>query len=82
MVGDLENGLHLLREMFRLVREEDICDASISRAYYDAFQIAIGHGDKARAKVFAERAYMARMIVEGAQGIQSHSEPMDHTHKQ
>jgi hypothetical protein len=68
--------------MFRLFREEDICDASIPRAYYDAFQIAIGHGDKARTKIFAERAYMARMIVEEAQGIQSHSEPLDRTHKQ
>lgn len=65
MIGGPENGLHLVHEMFRLFEEEGIYDASVPRAYYDAFQIAIGHGDKARAKIFAERAYVARLIVEG-----------------
>ena len=51
--------------MFRLFDKEGICDATIPRAYYDAFQIAIGHGDEARAKIFAEGAYATRMIVEG-----------------
>ncbi|TGJ82107.1 hypothetical protein E0Z10_g6675 [Xylaria hypoxylon] len=39
--------------------------ALIPRLYYDAFQIAITHGDQARAKVFAERSYKARVACEG-----------------
>ncbi|KAJ2990352.1 hypothetical protein NUW58_g2994 [Xylaria curta] len=39
--------------------------ALVARLYYDAFQIAITHGDQARAKVFAERAYKARVACEG-----------------
>lgn len=34
-------------------------------AHYDAFQIAIAHGDNVRAQVFVERAYAARMIAKG-----------------
>jgi hypothetical protein len=33
--------------------------------YYDAFQISIAHAGQARASVFAERAYQARLICEG-----------------
>ncbi|KAK4176680.1 set domain-containing 5 [Triangularia setosa] len=57
--------LHLLRTMFRLFEEEGIWDASIPRAYYDAFQIACMYGDDTRAKIFAERAHAARVIIEG-----------------
>ncbi|KAJ8122048.1 hypothetical protein ONZ43_g1656 [Nemania bipapillata] len=39
--------------------------ALIPRLYYDAFQVAITHGDEARAKVFAERSYRARVACEG-----------------
>jgi hypothetical protein len=35
------------------------------RLYYDAFQICISHGDQARGGVFAEKAYNARVRVEG-----------------
>lgn len=37
----------------------------LARLYYDAFQICIAHGDQARASVFAERAFKARVICEG-----------------
>lgn len=40
-------------------------EAWTSRTYYDAFQICIGHGDQARASVFAERAYKARVCCGG-----------------
>lgn len=40
--------------------------ALIPRVYYDAFQITVAHSDQARAKVFAERAYKARIDCEGA----------------
>ncbi|RWA09261.1 hypothetical protein EKO27_g5831 [Xylaria grammica] len=42
--------------------------ALIPRLYYDAFQIVIAHGDEARAMVFAERAYKARVNCEGEDG--------------
>jgi len=44
---------------------EQILDAKLPRAYYDAFQTVIAHGNQARAKVFAERAYAARLGCEG-----------------
>lgn len=58
-------GLHLVRTMLQLLEEEGIWDAGVPRAYYDAFQIAIANGDEARAKIFAERSYAARVIIEG-----------------
>ncbi|KAK3669538.1 hypothetical protein LTR78_010592 [Recurvomyces mirabilis] len=63
--GGIEIGLKSVRVLLELLDQEGITDTSIPRAYYDAFQIAIAHGDKARAKVFAERAYAARVIAEG-----------------
>jgi len=48
-----------------LLEAENITDARLPRAYYDAFQIAIAHGDQARAKVFAQRAYEGRLCCEG-----------------
>jgi hypothetical protein len=36
-----------------------------ARLYYDAFQVSIAHGDQARASVFADRAYTARVSCEG-----------------
>ena len=55
-MGDFETGLNAVRVMLDLLDQEGITDASVPRANYDASQIAIAHGDKARAKVFAERA--------------------------
>jgi hypothetical protein len=51
--------------LLTLLEAENITDARLPRAYYDAFQIAIAHGDQARAKVFAQRAYEARLCCEG-----------------
>ena len=55
--GDIKTGLNAVRVLLELLDQEGVTDASIPRAYYDAFQVAIAHGDKARAKIFAERAY-------------------------
>jgi hypothetical protein len=60
-----ERALHLLHKMFGLFEKEDIWDGSISRAYKDAYDIAIESGDKPRARVFAERTYDARRLIEG-----------------
>ncbi|KAH8198328.1 hypothetical protein TruAng_007483 [Truncatella angustata] len=39
--------------LLKLLEAENITDARVPRAYYDALQIAIAYGDQARAKVFA-----------------------------
>ena len=57
--------LNKVRRLLKLCKEEGIDDASVPRAYYDAFQIAIANSDIARAKVFAERVAATRMIIEG-----------------
>lgn len=57
--------LHNVERNLRLMIKEGIADVSISRAYSDAFQVAISHGDQARAKIFADRALDSRIIVEG-----------------
>lgn len=64
--GDLESemALHLLYTMFSLFDKEGIWDASIARAYKDAYDIAIEIGDESRAQIFAERAYDARCLIE------------------
>jgi hypothetical protein len=54
-----------VRNLLNLLFEENITDSRVPRAYYDAFQIAIAHGDQARAKVFAERAFKLRLQCEG-----------------
>jgi hypothetical protein len=64
-ISNYDAGLHLVRTMLRLFEEEGIWDAGVPRVYYDAFQIAIANRDEARAKIFAERAYAARVIIEG-----------------
>ncbi|KAH7081257.1 hypothetical protein BKA63DRAFT_530376 [Paraphoma chrysanthemicola] len=57
--------LYHLQTMLQFMAEEHIDDARIPRAYYDALQITIAHGDQARAKVFAERAHGSRLVLEG-----------------
>ena len=46
---------HLLHTIFNLFDEEGIWDASIARAYKDAYEIATENEDESRARVFAER---------------------------
>jgi hypothetical protein len=57
--------LHHLRTMIVCKEKECIADARVARAYYDALQISIAHGDQARAKAFSERAYRERVFLEG-----------------
>ncbi|KAG9494754.1 hypothetical protein J7337_013893 [Fusarium musae] len=63
--SDYDTGLYLAHTLLHLLEEEGICDAGVPRVYYDAFQMAIANGDEARAKIFAERAYAARVLIEG-----------------
>jgi hypothetical protein len=60
-----ERALHRLRKIFDLFDAEGIWDASIARAYKDAYDIAIENEDEPRARIFAERAYDARRLIEG-----------------
>ncbi len=59
-LSDCYNLLRLLDEEYK-----GCAIALVARLYYDAFQISITHGDQARAAVFAERGYDARVIGEG-----------------
>jgi len=51
--------------MFVLFDEEGIRDASIARAYKDAYDIATENEDNQRARIFAKRTYDARCLIEG-----------------
>jgi len=58
-------SLSQVHRLFELLGEEGICDIRIARACFNAFQIAAVVGDKARAKVFAEKAYVVRKVLSG-----------------
>ncbi|KXH60739.1 hypothetical protein CSAL01_09364 [Colletotrichum salicis] len=64
--------LRMAHEMKLLMEEEGIADARIPRLYYDAFQIVIANGDEARARIFAERASVERLIMEGSDSAVVH----------
>lgn len=61
-------SLGAARSLLQLLEEEGIADARVPRVYYDAFQIAIANGDQARARVFAQRAKDAWVILQGDDG--------------
>jgi hypothetical protein len=61
-----EASLAAARQLLYLLAEEEIADARVPRAYYDAFQVVVAHGDLTRASCFAQRAYETRSIVEGS----------------
>ncbi|KAF2274865.1 SET domain-containing protein [Westerdykella ornata] len=68
--SDCLRDCHALLQALR--KEYDGCTVVLSaRAYYDAFQICIAHGDEARASVFAERAYKIRVICEGEDSLET-----------
>ncbi len=62
---ELKPALRTIHEILDLLKEEGIWDASIVRAYNDAYKTATESGDVTRARVFAERAYETRLIIEG-----------------
>ncbi|KAF2477434.1 SET domain-containing protein [Lindgomyces ingoldianus] len=66
-------ALHNVRKLLALLDNEGFADASVPRAYYDAFQIAITHGDMARASIFAERAASNRIMERYAKDPSEHS---------
>ena len=69
MLGILSNPLHILRyvdQQVQLYNEQAPGDAGLSRAFLDAAQIAIGNGDLARGRIFAERAVLGWRIALGS----------------
>lgn len=62
-----EDSLKDCHSLVQLLTEEYEGYAAVlhARAYFDAFQICIANGDQARASVFADKAYKARVICEG-----------------
>jgi hypothetical protein len=67
MMNNPQASLQDCYSLLQLLEQEyDGCISSpIARVYYDAFQISIAHGDEARGRIFAERAYKARVNCEG-----------------
>ncbi|KAI1185169.1 hypothetical protein F5B17DRAFT_45344 [Nemania serpens] len=67
MMNTPQKSLAACHDLLQLLDEEygGVAIALLARLYYDAFQISVAHGDQARASVFAERMYMARVECEG-----------------
>ena len=67
MVGRPRESLRDCGSLLQILTEEhEGCfGALIARLYYDAFQICVAHGDRARAGVFAHRSYRTRTVCEG-----------------
>lgn len=64
----LKSPLQVLRyvdQQVRLYEEQGPGDAGLGRAFLDAAQIVIAHGDLARGKIFAERAVSSWLVMAG-----------------
>ncbi|KAF2668075.1 SET domain-containing protein [Microthyrium microscopicum] len=65
--GKRTECLKACKDMVQLL-EEEFSDAAVvlnARVYYDAFQVSVANCDEARASIFAQKAYEARVICEG-----------------
>jgi hypothetical protein len=67
MMSRPQESLQDCCSLLRVLEQESdgYAGALVARLYYDAFQICIAHKDRARASIFAERAYKTRVICEG-----------------
>ncbi len=68
MMGISSAPLRILRyvdQQIRLYNEQGPDDAGLPRAFLDAAQIATANGDLARARIFAERAALGWIVLEG-----------------
>lgn len=67
MMNSPQKSLAACHDLLRVLDKEygGVVISLLARLYYDAFQISVAHGDQARASVFAERAYTARVECEG-----------------
>ncbi|CAH0019797.1 unnamed protein product [Clonostachys rhizophaga] len=69
MLKSPEKSLKDCHSLLQLLKAEyrGYPGALAARLYYDASQISIAHGDKARASIFAEKSYEARLMCEGGE---------------
>jgi hypothetical protein len=65
IVATLIACLHYVYKIIQLLQEKHIANARVPRADHDALQIAIANGDQSRAKVFVEKGYAVRLVLEG-----------------
>lgn len=67
MINRSDGCLADCHSLIQLLEEEyhSNAGASITRLYYDAFQISITHSDQARVSVFTGRGHKSRVICEG-----------------
>lgn len=71
LLGILSNPLRSLRyvdQQISLYNEHAPDDSGLPRAFFDAAQIVIAHGDLARGRIFAERAVLGGTVLEGGDG--------------
>ena len=68
LMGIMSTPLQILRyvdQQIHLYNEQGPDDAGLPRAFSDAAQIAIANGDLARARIFAERAVLGWIVLNG-----------------
>ncbi|KAM0364305.1 hypothetical protein ACHAPK_010783 [Fusarium culmorum] len=68
ITGMLSNPKRMLGHVYQqvqLYKEHSLDDIGLPRAFFDAAQIVVTHGDLARARVFTERAAAAWLIIRG-----------------
>jgi hypothetical protein len=73
LMGILSAPLRILRyvdQQIRLYNEQGPDDAGLPRAFFDAAQIVIANGDLARARIFAERAVLGWIVLDGEDSSQ------------
>jgi hypothetical protein len=61
-------SLELVHSTMETFVKSRTTDVTIARVYYDVLDIALHHGDKARAMVFAEREHNSYLSLEGFDG--------------
>jgi hypothetical protein len=60
-----KDALGIVHSLLDLFCEEGIWDGGTARAYNDAYKIAENSGDRPRARIFAERTWEARCVIDG-----------------
>ncbi|RYC86242.1 hypothetical protein BFJ63_vAg10884 [Fusarium oxysporum f. sp. narcissi] len=65
ILSDPKRVLGYVDQQVRLYNEQTLDDVGLPRAFFDAAQITVAHGDLARARVFTERAAAGWLVLEG-----------------
>ncbi|KAL5590192.1 hypothetical protein FOBRF1_013749 [Fusarium oxysporum] len=65
ILSDPKRVLGYVDQQVRLYNEQTLDDVGLPRAFFDAAQITVAHGDLARGRVFTERAAAGWLVLEG-----------------